>query len=118
MAAKEAVRSQARPYGQIWYPPNHAKCGIVKSSSTAQHFKMKCIEWLSGDRADIKKIYQLRIHKFIFQALTSNAVALGIDLNPETNICDFETALIPPIRGYFLNALLAVLLLPFLPNST
>ncbi|KRX36190.1 hypothetical protein T05_11388 [Trichinella murrelli] len=63
MAAKEAVRSQARPYGQIWYPPNHAKCGIVKSSSTAQHFKMKCIEWLSGDRADIKKIYQLRIHK-------------------------------------------------------
>ncbi|KRX71860.1 hypothetical protein T06_15910 [Trichinella sp. T6] len=64
MAAKEAVRSQARPYGQIWYPPNHAKCGIVKSSSTALHFKMKCIEWLSGDRADIKKIYQLRIHKY------------------------------------------------------
>ncbi|KRY12704.1 hypothetical protein T12_7649 [Trichinella patagoniensis] len=63
MAGKEAVRNQARPYGQIWYPPNHTKCGIVKSSSTAQQFKMECIEWLSGDRADIKKIYQLRIHK-------------------------------------------------------
>ncbi|KAL1245460.1 DNA repair and recombination protein RAD54-like [Trichinella spiralis] len=63
MAGKEAVRNQARPYGQIWYPPNHVKCGIVKSSSTVQHFKMECTEWLSGDRADIKKMYQLRIHK-------------------------------------------------------
>ncbi|XP_003368730.1 conserved hypothetical protein [Trichinella spiralis] len=24
---------------------------------------MECTEWLSGDRADIKKMYQLRIHK-------------------------------------------------------
>ncbi|KRZ12653.1 hypothetical protein T11_3309 [Trichinella zimbabwensis] len=24
---------------------------------------MECIEWLSGDRADIKKMYQLCIHK-------------------------------------------------------
>ncbi|XP_003382190.1 conserved hypothetical protein [Trichinella spiralis] len=117
---------------------------------------MECTEWLSGDRADIKKMYQLRIHKqgtdieleqfslsskgdqnvltcshsyqqlftihvfadgklvpvvyclctdkhigtyrFIFQALISRAVALEIDLNQEAIICDFETALIPPIR--------------------
>ncbi|KRX24157.1 hypothetical protein T07_8998 [Trichinella nelsoni] len=57
-------------------------------------------------------------YRFIFQALISRAVALEIGLNPETIIRDFETALIPPMRGCFLNALLAVLLLPFLPNST
>ncbi|KRY24346.1 hypothetical protein T03_10955, partial [Trichinella britovi] len=31
------------------------------------------------------------------------AAALEVDLNPETIICDFETALIPAIRGYFPN---------------
>ncbi|KRX33130.1 hypothetical protein T05_6948, partial [Trichinella murrelli] len=40
---------------------------------------------------------------FKSQALISRAAALEVDLNPETIICDFETALIPAIRGYFPN---------------
>ncbi|KRY50954.1 hypothetical protein T03_2785 [Trichinella britovi] len=31
------------------------------------------------------------------------AAVLEVDLNPDTIICDFETALIPAIRGYFPN---------------
>ncbi|KRZ18783.1 hypothetical protein T11_4535 [Trichinella zimbabwensis] len=41
------------------------------------------------------------------QLFTSHAFAaaavLEVDLNPQTIICDFETALIPAIWGYFLN---------------
>ncbi|KRY09245.1 hypothetical protein T12_12274 [Trichinella patagoniensis] len=40
---------------------------------------------------------------FIFQALIDKAAVLEVDLNPDTIICDFETALIPAIRGYFPN---------------
>ncbi|KRY31620.1 hypothetical protein T03_16849, partial [Trichinella britovi] len=40
---------------------------------------------------------------YIFQALMDKAAALEVDLNPETIICDFETALIPAIRGCFPN---------------
>ncbi|KRZ46853.1 hypothetical protein T02_16288, partial [Trichinella nativa] len=42
--------------------------------------------------------------EFISQALISRAAALEVDLNPDTIICDFETALIPAIRRYFPNA--------------
>ncbi|KRY27619.1 Deoxyribonuclease-2-alpha [Trichinella spiralis] len=38
-----------------------------------------------------------------FQALINKAAVLEVDLNPDTIICDFETALIPAIQGYFLN---------------
>ncbi|KRX85727.1 hypothetical protein T06_2439 [Trichinella sp. T6] len=31
------------------------------------------------------------------------AAILVVNLNPQTIICDFETALIPAIQGYFLN---------------
>ncbi|KRY80962.1 hypothetical protein T4D_4473, partial [Trichinella pseudospiralis] len=41
---------------------------------------------------------------FIFQALISRTAALEVDLDPDTIICDFETALIPVIQGYFQNA--------------
>ncbi|KRX34248.1 hypothetical protein T09_8281, partial [Trichinella sp. T9] len=41
---------------------------------------------------------------FKSQAIISRAAALEVDLNPDTNICDFETALIPAIQGYFPNA--------------
>ncbi|KRZ96690.1 hypothetical protein T08_15203 [Trichinella sp. T8] len=41
---------------------------------------------------------------FKSQALIIRAAALEVDLNPDTNICDFETALIPAIQGYFPNA--------------
>ncbi|KRX30237.1 hypothetical protein T05_16459, partial [Trichinella murrelli] len=34
---------------------------------------------------------------------TDKAAVLEVDLNPDTIICDFETALIPAIRGYFPN---------------
>ncbi|XP_003369248.1 conserved hypothetical protein [Trichinella spiralis] len=40
---------------------------------------------------------------FIFQALINKAAVLGVNLNSQTIICDFETALIPAIQGYFLN---------------
>ncbi|KRZ12219.1 hypothetical protein T11_5829 [Trichinella zimbabwensis] len=40
---------------------------------------------------------------FIFQALLNKATVLGVNLNPKTIICDFETALIPAIQGYFPN---------------
>ncbi|KRZ17403.1 hypothetical protein T11_1024 [Trichinella zimbabwensis] len=40
---------------------------------------------------------------FIFQALINKAAVLRVNLNPQTIICDFETALIPVIQGYFLN---------------
>ncbi|KRY19949.1 hypothetical protein T12_7166 [Trichinella patagoniensis] len=40
-------------------------------------------------------------YEFIFEALISRAAALEVDLNPDTIICDFETALIPAIQGYF-----------------
>ncbi|XP_003377339.1 hypothetical protein Tsp_01527 [Trichinella spiralis] len=40
---------------------------------------------------------------YIFQALIDKAAVLEVDLNPHTIICDFETALIPAIRGYFPN---------------
>ncbi|KRZ02765.1 hypothetical protein T11_11240 [Trichinella zimbabwensis] len=40
---------------------------------------------------------------FIFQALINKAAVLGVNLNPQTIICDFETALIPAIQGYFPN---------------
>ncbi|KRX72196.1 hypothetical protein T06_16990 [Trichinella sp. T6] len=40
---------------------------------------------------------------FKFQALISRAAALEVGFNPDTNICDFETALIPAIQGYFPN---------------
>ncbi|KRX38348.1 hypothetical protein T05_10514 [Trichinella murrelli] len=40
---------------------------------------------------------------YIFQALIDKAAVLEVDLNPDTIICDFETALIPAIRGYFPN---------------
>ncbi|KRZ65695.1 hypothetical protein T10_4175 [Trichinella papuae] len=40
---------------------------------------------------------------FIFQALLNKAAVLRVNLNPQTIICDFETALIPAIQGYFLN---------------
>ncbi|KRX14006.1 hypothetical protein T07_1503 [Trichinella nelsoni] len=43
-------------------------------------------------------------YEFISQALISRAAALEVDLNPDTIICDFETALIPAIQGYFPNA--------------
>ncbi|KRX56189.1 hypothetical protein T09_15766, partial [Trichinella sp. T9] len=33
----------------------------------------------------------------------NKAAVLEVDLNPDTIICDFETALIPAIRGYFPN---------------
>ncbi|KRX86684.1 hypothetical protein T4E_693 [Trichinella pseudospiralis] len=41
---------------------------------------------------------------FIFQALISRTAALEVDLDPDTIICNFETALIPAIQGYFQNA--------------
>ncbi|KRX23479.1 hypothetical protein T07_4504 [Trichinella nelsoni] len=41
---------------------------------------------------------------FKSQALISRAAALEVDLNPDTIICDFETALIPAIQDYFPNA--------------
>ncbi|KRY41065.1 hypothetical protein T01_8509 [Trichinella spiralis] len=34
---------------------------------------------------------------------TDKAAVLKVDLNPDTIICDFETALIPAIQGYFPN---------------
>ncbi|XP_003368669.1 hypothetical protein Tsp_12929 [Trichinella spiralis] len=40
---------------------------------------------------------------FIFQSLINKAAVLGVNLNPQTIICDFETALIPAIQGYFPN---------------
>ncbi|XP_003382265.1 conserved hypothetical protein [Trichinella spiralis] len=40
---------------------------------------------------------------YIFQALIDKAAVLEVYLNPGTIICDFETALIPAIRGYFPN---------------
>ncbi|XP_003373093.1 conserved hypothetical protein [Trichinella spiralis] len=40
---------------------------------------------------------------YIFQALIDKAAVLEVDLNPDTIICDFETALIPAIRGYLPN---------------
>ncbi|KRY40764.1 hypothetical protein T01_11502 [Trichinella spiralis] len=43
-------------------------------------------------------------YEFIFEALISRAAALEVDLIPDTIICDFETALIPAIQGYFPNA--------------
>ncbi|KRY14687.1 hypothetical protein T12_9834, partial [Trichinella patagoniensis] len=36
-------------------------------------------------------------------AFSNKAAVLEVDLNPDTIICDFETALIPAIRGYFPN---------------
>ncbi|KRX11761.1 hypothetical protein T07_13747 [Trichinella nelsoni] len=36
-------------------------------------------------------------------ALINKAAVLGVNLNPQTIICDFETALIPAIQGYFPN---------------
>ncbi|KRX95626.1 hypothetical protein T4E_10842, partial [Trichinella pseudospiralis] len=33
----------------------------------------------------------------------NKAAVLAVDLQPQTIICDFETALIPAIQGYFLN---------------
>ncbi|XP_003382059.1 conserved hypothetical protein [Trichinella spiralis] len=36
-------------------------------------------------------------------ALIDKAAVLKVDLNPDTIICDFETALIPAIQGYFPN---------------
>ncbi|KRZ80081.1 hypothetical protein T10_13377, partial [Trichinella papuae] len=42
-------------------------------------------------------------HGYIFQAFINKAAVLGVNLNPQTIICDFETALIPAIQGYFLN---------------
>ncbi|KAL1245829.1 PKS-NRPS hybrid synthetase cheA [Trichinella spiralis] len=42
-------------------------------------------------------------YRYIFQALIDKAAVLEVDLNPDTIICDFETALIPAIRGYFPN---------------
>ncbi|KRZ89181.1 hypothetical protein T08_3804 [Trichinella sp. T8] len=45
----------------------------------------------------------IKTYGYIFQALMDKAAALEVDLNPETIICDFETALIPAIRGYFPN---------------
>ncbi|XP_003382343.1 conserved hypothetical protein [Trichinella spiralis] len=40
---------------------------------------------------------------FIFQALLNKVAALGVNLNPKTIICDFETALIPVIQCYIPN---------------
>ncbi|XP_003375783.1 hypothetical protein Tsp_09360 [Trichinella spiralis] len=40
---------------------------------------------------------------FIFQALLNKAAILGVNLNPQNIICDFETALIPAMQGYFPN---------------
>ncbi|KRX25334.1 hypothetical protein T07_6165 [Trichinella nelsoni] len=40
---------------------------------------------------------------FIFQALLNKVAVLGVNLNPQTIICDFQTALIPAIQGYLLN---------------
>ncbi|XP_003369019.1 conserved hypothetical protein [Trichinella spiralis] len=40
---------------------------------------------------------------YIFQALIDKAAVLEVDVKPDTIICDFETALIPAIRGYFPN---------------
>ncbi|KRX83356.1 hypothetical protein T06_9564 [Trichinella sp. T6] len=40
---------------------------------------------------------------FIFQALLNKVAVIGVNLNPQTIICDFETALIPVIQGYFPN---------------
>ncbi|KRX61351.1 hypothetical protein T06_14143 [Trichinella sp. T6] len=39
----------------------------------------------------------------IFQALINKAAVLEVDLNPDTIIFDFETALIPLIQDYFVN---------------
>ncbi|KRX11788.1 hypothetical protein T07_14170 [Trichinella nelsoni] len=35
--------------------------------------------------------------------LEHTAAVLRVNLNPQTIICDFETALIPAIQGYFPN---------------
>ncbi|KRY52797.1 hypothetical protein T03_5325 [Trichinella britovi] len=40
---------------------------------------------------------------FIFQALLNKVAVLEVNLNPQTIICDFETALIPAIQGYLPN---------------
>ncbi|KRY46040.1 hypothetical protein T03_10855 [Trichinella britovi] len=39
----------------------------------------------------------------LFQVLIDKAAVLEVTNNPDTIICDFETALIPAIRGYFPN---------------
>ncbi|KRZ85073.1 hypothetical protein T08_12192 [Trichinella sp. T8] len=42
------------------------------------------------------------IHAFV-AALLNKVAVIGVNLNPQTIICDFETALIPAIQGYFPN---------------
>ncbi|KRY27278.1 conserved hypothetical protein [Trichinella spiralis] len=42
-------------------------------------------------------------YRYIFQALIDKAAVLKVGLNPDTIICDFVTALIPAIQGYFRN---------------
>ncbi|KRZ00590.1 hypothetical protein T11_839 [Trichinella zimbabwensis] len=42
-------------------------------------------------------------YRYVSQALLNKAAVLRLNLNPETIICDFETALIPAILDYFPN---------------
>ncbi|KRZ04058.1 hypothetical protein T11_266 [Trichinella zimbabwensis] len=42
-------------------------------------------------------------YRYVSQALLNKAAVLRLNLNPETIICDFETALIPAILDHFLN---------------
>ncbi|KRZ65374.1 hypothetical protein T08_11649, partial [Trichinella sp. T8] len=63
-------------------------------------------------------VYCLIVHKDlstyreIFDNLILKAAALGVVLQPQTVICDFETALVPALQGTFPR------LFPFLPSSS
>ncbi|KRX56190.1 hypothetical protein T09_15766, partial [Trichinella sp. T9] len=59
-----------------------------------------------GDLRRVNKVYaqkQRQVARYTGEYTNDKAAVLEVDLNPDTIICDFETALIPAIRGYFPN---------------
>ncbi|KRZ00789.1 hypothetical protein T11_9283 [Trichinella zimbabwensis] len=70
--------------------------------ATFSKFRLLATRKASGMDGTFKIVPQwyqqlFTIHDFVA------AVVLEVDLNPDSIICDFETALIPVIRGYFPN---------------
>ncbi|KRY26610.1 Retrovirus-related Pol polyprotein from type-2 retrotransposable element R2DM, partial [Trichinella spiralis] len=51
----------------------------------------------------LSRLYPNFIKNCLIESTATDIVTCRVNLNPETIICDFETALIPVIQGYFPN---------------
>ncbi|KRZ00589.1 hypothetical protein T11_839 [Trichinella zimbabwensis] len=71
--------------------------------ATGSEIRLQAARPTWGMDGTFKVVPQWYQQLYVSQALLNKAAVLRLNLNPETIICDFETALIPAILDYFPN---------------